>query len=245
MTVSEKFNIAAEELEGKIGYRFSDRGILRLALTHSSYANEIKAKNKHELCNERLEFLGDSILSLITSEYIFSEYSALPEGELTKIRADSVCEEALSEYAADISLGSYLFLGRGEELNGGRQRKSICADAFEALIAAIYTDSKLKGEDPFACAKRFVLPYVKEHIKSLIKRGGSGDYKTKLQQIIQQVNGELLEYVVVSETGPDHNKTFVVEAHLNSNVIGCGKGKNKREAEQAAAKEALSLFGEA
>ncbi len=243
--VRDKFNIAADELERKIGYRFSDRGILRLALTHSSYANEIKAKNKHELCNERLEFLGDSVLSLVTSEYIFSQYASLPEGELTKIRADAVCEDALSEYAHDIALGSYLFLGRGEEQNGGRERKSICADAFEALIAAIYTDSKNQGKDPFVCAKRFVLPYVSAHIKKLIARGRSGDYKTKLQQIIQQVNGEVLEYVVVSETGPDHNKTFAVEAHLNSNVIGKGKGKNKREAEQAAAKEALSLFGEA
>ncbi len=243
--MSDKFQIAAAELERKIGYSFSDIGILRLALTHSSYANEIKAKNKHELCNERLEFLGDSILSLITSEYIFSEYAALPEGELTKIRADAVCEDALSEYSRDISLGSYLLLGRGEELNGGRERKSICADAFEALIAAIYTDSKNRGEDPFETAKRFVLPYVSEHIKKFIACGRSGDYKTKLQQIVQQVNGEVLEYVVVSESGPDHNKTFVVEAHLNSNVIGKGKGKNKREAEQAAAKEALSLFGEA
>ncbi len=244
--MSEKFNALAEELEGKIGYSFADRGILRLALTHSSYANEIKAKNKHELCNERLEFLGDSILSLVTSEYIFSAYPSLPEGELTKIRAESVCEEALSEYASDISLGTYLFLGRGEKQNGGRERKSICADAFEALIAAIFTDSKKRGEpDPFLQAKSFVLPYISVHVEKLIKRGKSGDYKTKLQQIVQQVNGEVLEYVVVSETGPDHNKTFVVEAHLNSNVIGKGKGKNKREAEQAAAKEALSLFGEA
>ena len=242
--MNDKFTKKAAELEQKIGYSFLDREILRLALTHSSYANEIKVKNKHAFCNERLEFLGDSILSLVTSEYIFSEYSSLPEGELTKIRADAVCEEALSEYARDISLGSYLFLGHGEELNGGRERKSICADAFEALIAAIYTDSKNKGEDPFECAKRFVLPYVSEHTQKLIERGSSGDYKTKLQQIIQQVNGEILEYAVVSETGPDHVKTFVVEAHLNSNVIGKGSGRSKREAEQAAAKEALKLFGE-
>ncbi len=242
--MSEKFDAAAQSLESKIGYRFSDRRILRLALTHSSYANEIKAKNKHELCNERLEFLEDSILSLVTSEFIFAEYKNLPEGELTKIRADAVCEEALSEYAADISLGSYLFLGKGEEQNGGRERKSICADAFEALIAAIYTDSKSRGDDPFAHAKDFVLPYVSEHVKKLIQRGRSADYKTQLQQIVQQVNGEVLEYVVVSESGPDHNKTFVVEAHLNSNVIGKGKGKNKREAEQAAARYALLRFGE-
>lgn len=234
----------AQELECKIGYSFYDREILRLALTHSSYANEIKAKNKHLLCNERLEFLGDSILSLITSEYIFSRYSSLPEGELTKMRADSVCEDALSEYAKDIDLGSYLFLGHGEEINGGRTRKSICADAFEALIAAIYTDSQNKNENPFEQAKKFVLPYVSAHIEDLIAKGSSGDYKTKLQQIVQQVNGELLEYRVVSESGPDHMKVFEVEARLNSNVIGRGKGKSKREAEQLAAKEALSLFGE-
>ena len=242
--MADNFSKRAAELEKKIGYSFADREILRLCLTHSSYANEIKAKNKHLLCNERLEFLGDSILSLITSEFIFSEYSELPEGELTKIRADAVCEDALSEYSKDISLGSYLFLGRGEEQNGGRERKSICADAFEALIAAIYTDSKDKGEDPFENAKSFVLPFVSAHIRSRVSSGASNDYKTKLQQIIQQVNGEMLEYVVVDEYGPDHNKTFVVEAHLNSNVIGRGTGKSKREAEQASAKVALELFGE-
>ncbi len=238
------FLSTAAELEAKIGYVFENKEILRLALTHSSYANEIKAKNKHALCNERLEFLGDSILSLVTSEYIFSEYTHLPEGELTKIRADAVCEEALSEYSQHIALGSYLFLGHGEELNGGRERKSICADAFEALIAAIYTDSKNKGDDPFECAKSFVLPYVSKHIKNTMLSGSSGDYKTKLQQIVQQVNGEVLEYEVVSETGPDHMKMFTVEAHLNSNVIGTGKGRSKREAEQAAARQALELFGE-
>ncbi len=242
--MNDAFLVAAAELEEKIGYWFADREILRLALTHSSYANEIKAKNKHMLCNERLEFLGDSILSLVTSEYIFSEYSELPEGELTKIRADAVCEEALSDYSRKIGLGTYLFLGHGEELNGGRERKSICADAFEALIAAIYTDTKESGTDAYLNAKKFVLPFVKEHITASLKRGSSSDAKTKLQQIIQQVNGEVLEYVVVSESGPDHMKTFVVEAHLNSNVIGTGKGKSKREAEQAAARAALELFGE-
>ena len=240
----EVFKKKAKDLEEKIGYSFADIQILRLALTHSSYANEIKAKNKHLLCNERLEFLGDSILSLVTSEHIFAEYSDLPEGELTKIRADAVCEDALADYAQKIGLGSYLFLGHGEELNGGRERKSICADAFEALIAAIYTDTQKTGGAPFDRARAFVLPFVSEHVSLRMKSGASSDYKTKLQQIIQQVNGEVLEYVVVAEKGPDHMKTFVVEAHLNSNVIGTGEGKSKREAEQAAAKEALELFGE-
>ena len=242
--MKDDFRNLASELEAKIGYSFTDIEILRLALTHSSYANEIKSKNKHMLCNERLEFLGDSVLSLITSEYIYSTYTDLPEGELTKIRADAVCEEALGEYAKDIELGKYLFLGHGEELNGGRDRKSICADAFEALIAAIYTDTLRIGGDAFERARDFVLPFVSAHIMSRMRSGASSDSKTKLQQIIQQVNGEVLEYVVVAEEGPDHMKTFVVEAHLNSNVIGTGKGRSKREAEQAAAKQALELFGE-
>ncbi len=242
--MTEKFEKSIKELQRSIGYSFFDTSILRLALTHSSFANELKAKNKHLLCNERLEFLGDSVLSLVTSEFIYSEYGELPEGELTKLRADAVCEDALASYSRDISLGSYLFLGKGEEQNGGRQRKSICADAFEALIAAIYTDSQNNGGDGFECAKRFVLPFVREHIRNRIQSGVSTDYKTKLQQIVQQVNGEILEYVVVSESGPDHKKVFVVEARLNSNVIGSGKGKSKREAEQSAAKQALELFGE-
>ena len=242
--MKESFFSEVKKLEQKIGYSFSDINILRLALTHSSYANEIKAKNKHMLCNERLEFLGDSILSLITSEHIFAEYSQLPEGELTKIRADAVCEDALADYAQQIELGQYLLLGHGEELNGGRNRKSICADAFEALIAAIYTDTKECGGDAFSRARDFVLPFVSRHVSDSMRSGASSDSKTKLQQIIQQVNGEVLEYVVVAEQGPDHMKTFVVEAHLNSNVIGTGRGKSKREAEQAAAREALELFGE-
>jgi ribonuclease-3 len=238
------FENKASRLEKIIEYKFNDREILRLALTHSSFANEIKAKNKQMLCNERLEFLGDSILSLVTSEHIFTLYSDLPEGELTKIRADAVCEDALSEYARCISLGEFLFLGHGEELSGGRERKSICADAFEALIAAIYTDTMVRGGSPFEQARKFVLPFVSSHVEKRIKKGSSSDFKTRLQQIVQQVNGEVLEYVVVSESGPDHMKEFVVEAHLNSNVIGTGKGRSKREAEQASAKEALLLFGE-
>ncbi len=242
--MKDNFQKNMAKLEETVGYKFSDIQILRLALTHSSYANEIKARNKHLLCNERLEFLGDSVLSLIASEHLFSAYSDLPEGELTKMRADAVCEEALAEYARLISLGDYLLLGHGEELNGGRTRKSICADAFEALIAAIYTDTSNSGGNAFERARDFVLPFVSAHIQSRLKSGNSADAKTKLQQIVQQVNGEVLEYVVVSESGPDHMKTFVVEAHLNSNVIGTGAGTSKREAEQNAARMALGLFGE-
>lgn len=242
MTVNGQKDISA--LEAAVGYVFKDKSLLTRALTHSSHSNESGLKNHHMYCNERLEFLGDSVLSLITSEHIFTVYSDLPEGELTKIRADAVCEDALSEYAKKLELGSYLFLGHGEELNGGRDRKSICADAFEALIAAIYTDTQSQGGDAFARAREFVLPFVSAHIRSRMMSGSSSDSKTKLQQIIQQVNGEVLEYVVVDEQGPDHMKTFVVEAHLNSNVIGTGKGRSKREAEQAAARQALELFGE-
>ncbi len=240
----ESFETKAARLESRIGYKFHDIDILRLSLTHSSFANEIKAKNKHMLCNERLEFLGDSILSLVTSEHIFKVYAELPEGELTRLRADAVCEDALSEYAKCISLGEYLFLGHGEERSGGRERKSICADAFEALIAAIYTDTMAVGGCGFDRAREFVLPFVSEHVADRMRSGSFSDFKTRLQQITQQANGEVLEYVVVSESGPDHMKEFVVEAHLNSNVIGTGKGKSKREAEQRAAKQALELFGE-
>ena len=240
----DTFETKAAKLEKLIGYKFSNIGILRHALTHTSYANETKAKNKHMLSNERLEFLGDSILSLVTSEHIYTVYSDMPEGELTRLRADAVCEDALSEYARTISLGDFLLLGHGEERSGGRERKSICADAFEALIAAIYTDTMEQGGKAFETARKFVLPFVSRHIESRMKSGSSSDYKTRLQQITQQVNGEVLEYVVVSESGPDHMKEFVVEARLNSNVIGKGNGKSKREAEQLAAKQALTLFGE-
>jgi len=226
-------------LEAAIGYKFKNFNIIREALTHSSYSNEVRAHDIAMPCNERMEFLGDSVLSIITSELLFLEHPELPEGDLSKIRAGTVNEKALSKFAKSIDLGKYLYLGRGEDLTHGRTRPSILADAFEALLAAIYLDS---GIDE---VKRFLLPYIVPEIKALIESGSFRDYKTMLQQIVQQEQGEILEYVVVAESGPPHMRVFEIEAHLNSNVIGRGTGHSKREAEQQAAREALKLFGEA
>ena len=219
------------ELEQIIGYTFKNPELLKEALTHSSYTN-----GKHLRSNERLEFLGDSVLSIVVSEHLFENLTNLPEGQLTKIRASVVCENALYPFARKIDLGKYIFLGKGEEHTGGRDRHSILADAFEALIAAIYIDG---GIEP---ASKHILNFVIPAIKASKKRPVN-DYKTTLQEIIQKNPGELLEYVLVDESGPDHNKHFVVEVHLNSNVIGKGGGKSKKEAEQQAAREALELMG--
>lgn len=223
-----------EELESKIGYQFKDKALMREAITHSSYAKERKAQ--HIKYNERLEFLGDAVLSIVVSDYIFKHCPELPEGELTKLRASLVCERSLFEFAKSMDLGKYLILSKGERHNGGAERPSILSDAFEALIAAIYIDG---GMEP---ASKHVLNFVIPAIKSArIKK--NKDYKTTLQEIVQQNPGEKLEYVLVAESGPDHNKHFVVEVHLNSNVIGKGGGRSKKEAEQQAAREALELMG--
>ncbi len=227
-------------LEEKIGYTFKDPELLKTALTHSSYSNEKKSKGAEVVCNERLEFLGDSVLSLITSTYLYDEYGDLREGDLTKIRAAVVCEKALSKYSARIGLGDYIFLGHGEDMNHGRERASITSDAFEALLAAVYIDS---GYDLDA-VRGFLLDFIKEEIESVKSSSSFEDCKTALQQIVQQASSERLEYILISESGPDHDKTFEVEARLNSNVIGRGKARSKREAEQLAAREALRLFGE-
>lgn len=231
-----------KDLENKIGYSFQKRELLETALVHSSYSNEQRSKNKSIVCNERLEFLGDSVLSIIVSEYLYLENKFLPEGELTKLRKEIVCGKALAEYAAEIDLGEYLYLGNGERKNGGSTKENIIADAFEALLAAIYLDAGAEGKKK---VKEFLMPFVKCKLKEVMKNGRGGDFKTELQQFVQQTEGDFLEYVTVSESGPDHMKTFEVEARLNSNVIGHGVGHTKREAEQNAAKEALSLFGEA
>ena len=230
-----------EEFEQKIGYVFSNKMLIRTALTHSSYANELKAKRQSAECNERLEFLGDSVLSIIVSEYLFEKYSASPEGELTKLRAAVVQSSALASYAKAIELGDFLYLGVGEEKNDGRGRQSNLENAFEALLAAIYLDA---GENGKEIVQKFLLPFIISEIKKVNSKGVHRDYKTDLQQLIQQAEGDYLEYVTVDEQGPDHKKTFWVEARLNSNVIGKGMGKTKREAEQNAAKDALGLFGE-
>lgn len=224
-------------LEEKIGYTFKNKDILIAALTHSSYANELKIKGETITYNERLEFLGDSVLSLIASSYLFKDNKNMFEGDLTKIRAGIVCENALYDYALDIELGKYLYLGHGEEISGGRERKSILSDAFEAVLAAIYLDGG------FEKARKFVLPYLKDAAQKLIRDGSSEDYKTLLQKFVQQNRGDVLEYVLTDEQGPSHNKTFEYNVLLNNNVIGSGKGRTKRDAEQMAAKMALVLFG--
>lgn len=222
------------DLQNKIGYQFKNPALLNEALTHSSYANE--HKSQHIKYNERLEFLGDSVLSIVVSDYIYKNCPELPEGELTKLRASLVCEKSLYEFAKKIDLGKYLILSKGERHNGGADRPSILSDAFEALIAAIYIDGGLAPASKHIL--NFVIPAIKNSKKKKIN-----DYKTTLQEIIQKNPGEKLEYVLVKESGPDHNKHFVVEVHLNSNVIGKGGGRSKKEAEQQAAREALELMG--
>lgn len=230
-----------EELENKIGYTFKNKEYITVALTHSSFSNEMKAKGQKVSFNERLEFLGDSVLSIVVSSYIFDKYKNKQEGDLTKIRAAVVCEKALAKYANTISLGDYMYLGHGEIMNNGRKRPSIIADAFEALLAAIYLDT---GES-YDVVERFLLPFVEKEIDYITEKGVFVDYKTALQQVVQQGSGEILEYVCTEESGPAHSRFFKVEARLNSNIIGHGEAKTKREAEQQAAHEALVLFGEA
>lgn len=218
-------------LEEKIGYVFNDRSLMVEALTHSSYANE-----KGNLdCNERLEFLGDAVLSIISAEYLYKKFPDTPEGKLSKIRSSLVCTQSLSGFAREIGLGSYLLLGKGESASGGYDRDSILENAFEALIAAIYLDGGMEK------AKIFVLKFLARDIE--LRHFNFKDYKTTLQEIIQQNPDEKLNYVLIGEYGPDHDKRFEVEVHLNSNVIGRGIGRSKKQAEQEAAKEALSLMG--
>lgn len=221
------------ELQKRIQYTFRNEELILEALSHSSYANE---KKKGRNSNERLEFLGDSVLSVVVSQYLFENYTDLPEGELTKIRAALVCEKSLHKFALRIGLGEFLLLGKGEEHTGGRERPSILADAFEAVIAAIYLDGGLEAARMHIL--RFIPKTIPQNHAVLF-----GDYKTALQEVIQKNPEEKIEYVLQSESGPDHNKTFVVEVCLNSNVIGRGEGKSKKEAEQHAACEALSLMG--
>ena len=225
-----------EEFERKIAYTFSDKNLLILALTHSSYANETK-KGSHEN-NERLEFLGDSVLSIVVSEFLFHKYPDLPEGELTKLRASMVCEKALHVFAREIHLGEFLLLGKGEEHTGGRSRSSILADAFEAVIAAIFLDGGMDA------AKRHIMRFIpKNPVAERQQPAGFHDYKTQLQEVVQKNPEEKVEYLLISECGPDHDKAFEVAVCLNSNVIGRGVGHSKKAAEQLAAKEALSLMG--
>ena len=219
------------EISKKISYEFNNIGLLNEALTHSSYANENKKRNIQH--NERLEFLGDSVLGIVISDYLYKNLSASQEGELTKIRASIVCEPSLANSSIELCMGKYLMLGKGEEVTGGRERISILADTFEAVIGAIYLDGGLEN------AKMFILSNLKNTIKDAIEGRIFQDYKTHLQEIIQSKGNDKIEYEVIDEKGPDHNKIFYVQVKIGGEVIGKGSGKSKKEAEQKAAKEAL------
>ena len=216
------------EREQKIGYAYKNPALLETALTHSSYANE-----KHTESNERLEFLGDSVLSIIVSDYIFKNLEGKSEGALTKIRASLVCEQSLAEISKKISLGEIMLLGRGEEMTGGRQRASIIADAFEAVLASIYLDGG------FEAARKWLLRLMEDVIKEAISGNMYDDYKTMLQELIQKRRNSKIEYRIVAETGLDHNKRFEVAAVVDGRISGHGKGHSKKEAEQRAAHDAL------
>lgn len=225
-------------LQENIGYSFQDMSYLERALTHASYANETPEKHHHLRSNERLEFLGDAVLSLLTSEYLFLRYPTYPEGDLTKLRAALVCEEALAEFASRIELGDFLLLGKGETANGGAKKPAILADAFEALLAAIYLDAAENGR---RAVERLLHPLLEDRVNGLPM--GGADSKSLLQVFLQKDGAVRPEYRVVSETGPDHAKFFAVEVYLDSNRIGEGSGTTKRQAEQEAAADALRLFG--
>lgn len=217
------------DLEAALGYKFKNIALLQNALTHSSYANE---RWRDSLAsNERLEFLGDSILGMVTAEYLFRAFPNRPEGELTRIRADLVCESALARIAKQLNLGEYLLLGHGEEQGGGRERVSILADAVESILAATYLDGGI------AAVTDIIHRLVLVDISASQPR--NLDYKTKLQELVQQQKNQLIQYRLVNESGPDHAKTFTVEVLLNGAVVGLGTGSSKKRAEQDAARASI------
>ncbi|AIS52556.1 ribonuclease 3 [Thermoanaerobacter kivui] len=226
----ESFN----ELEERINYTFKDKNLIKEALTHSSWANEGK---NNKISNERLEFLGDAVLSLVISEYLYKKRKDLEEGSLSKYRAEIVCEPSLARCAREIGLGTFLRVGKGEELTGGRERDSILADAMEALLAAIYLDAGLDT------VRKIILDLFKDIIEEVLKGLIYRDYKTKLQEVVQSMGIGKITYELVKEVGPDHNKTFVMQVRIGDVVLGEGYGKSKKEAEQAAAMEALNKLG--
>lgn len=221
-------NELLEELQDKIGYRFQNTELLKQALTHSSFANEQKINKLKDY--ERLEFLGDAVLELVSSEFLFRENPQMPEGQLTKLRASMVCEPALAYCAKDIDLGSYILLGRGEEYTGGRYRSSITSDVMEAIIGAIFLDGGIENAKKHIY--RFILSDLENKILFL-------DSKTILQEEIQKKKDAQLRYELIGESGPDHNKQFTVDAYLNDVLIGSGTGRTKKAAEHQAAYEAL------
>lgn len=218
-------------LEEKLGYTFQNHGLLENALTHSSCANESRGKLQS---NERLEFLGDSILGMIVADHLYRHHPDLPEGELTRTRAALVCEESLVEVAQELNLGAYLRLGKGEEAGGGRSRPSIRADAVEAVLAAVYLDGGIGS------VRKIIQKYIlSREVAGLTK---PRDYKTALQELVQRESGQILGYRLTGEEGPDHNKRFFIEVDLNGAAIGSGSGRSKKEAEQMAAKSAIEVL---
>jgi len=220
------------ELEAAIGYQFHNITLLQNALSHSSYANERWHDSLKS--NERLEFLGDSVLGVLVADYLYRNFPNRPEGELTRMRADMVCEKALAAVAANLNLGKHLMLGRGEELGGGRNRESILADAVESVLAACYLDGGMEAAVQFV--NKFILVNVP------VTKLQNTDYKTALQELVQQKKNQVLAYHLVGESGPDHDKQFRVELTLNDVVVGAGSGSSKKRAEQAAACAAMELL---
>lgn len=219
------------KIENTIGYVFKDKRLLSTAFRHSSYANE--RKNQSILSYERLEFLGDSIVNFIISEYLYTNYSKFPEGELTRIRSIVVCEPTFYKCSKNLGFGEFLLLGKGEELTGGRDRVSILADVFETVTGAVYLDGGLGNAKDFTLFQ--LIPIIKDAICGAVFM----DYKTQLQEILQREANSKIEYIVVKETGPDHNKQFFIQVKNNNVVLGEGKGRSKKEAEQVAAKKAI------
>jgi len=219
-----------QELQTKLNYRFKDRNLILTALTHSSYANEHKCES-----NERLEFLGDSILGMVVAAYLYRLFPDMPEGKMTRLRAELVCEQSLHRVASKMDFGENLRLGRGEELSGGRERNSILADCVEAVIAALYLDGG------FDIARGFIMEHILSELDQSDFAYGS-DFKTELQELVQQKPNQSLNYIMVAENGPDHMKSFTAQVRLNGAVLGTGEGRTKKEAEQNAAKRALSTL---
>ena len=220
------------DLEKAIGYRFRDITLLQNALAHSSYANE--RWHNSLMSNERLEFLGDSILGMTVADYLYRTFPDRPEGELTRMRADMVCEKTLAAVANQIGLGQHLLLGHGEERFGGRNRESILADAVESIIAACYLDGG------FESAAAFIRSFILCHVP--VKQLQNVDHKTKLQELVQRKKNQVLSYALVGESGPDHDKSFMVEVSLNGAVVGQGSGRSKKRAEQDAARVAIETL---
>jgi len=216
-----------KELQKKLNYSFNDKELIVTALTHSSYANEHRCQS-----NERLEFIGDSVLGMVVAMHLYRTFPNLPEGKMTRMRAELVCEQSLWEVADKLEFGKYLRLGKGEALTGGRERPSILADCVEAVIAALYIDGG------FEVAKKFVDDHILPKLENLGTTAG-GDYKTRLQELVQRFHGQSLSYEMLSESGPDYMKVFCAAVYLNGEMIGQGQGRTKKEAEQNAASKAL------